>query len=204
MADLNIIKGKVVDMASLALKMWQTTFETFMEHDLDLLSKVLEDENKLNNYEKEIDADLINLVKVTNGQTKQSAVIYADVVGDLELIGDYCKDILERVQIKIEEKLLFSDEAVKEYIVLYNIVEGELKKLVDAFSKDEDCVLKELSKGHKGVNQLVDEYRKKHTERMIEGICSPMGCNMYLNILDFTAEVYHHVKNIARNLAKLK
>jgi len=24
-----------------------------------------------------------------------------------ELIGDYCKDILERVQIKIEEKLLF-------------------------------------------------------------------------------------------------
>lgn len=204
MADLDTIKDKVVEMASLALKMWQTTFETFMEHDLDLLAKVLEDENRLNNYEKEIDMDLINLVKVTNGQTKQSALIYADVVGDLELIGDYCKDILERVQIKIEEKLLFSDDAVKEYIVLYNIVEGELKKLVDAFSKDEICVLKELSKGHKGVNNLVDDYRKRHTERMIEGICSPMGCNMYLNILDFTAEVYHHIKNIARNLAKLK
>jgi phosphate:Na+ symporter len=204
MADLGTIKGKVVGMASLALKMWQTTFETFMEHDLDLLAKVLEDENRLNNYEKEIDADLINLVKVTNGQTKQSAVIYADVVGDLELIGDYCKDILERVQIKIEEKLLFSDDAVKEYIVLYNIVENEFKKLVDAFSKDEACVLKELSKGHRGVNNLVDDYRKRHTERMIEGLCSPMSCNMYLNILDFTAEVYHHAKNIARNLAKLK
>ncbi|MFH1398388.1 MAG: PhoU domain-containing protein [Candidatus Omnitrophota bacterium] len=204
MADLETIKGEVVKMAFLTLKMWQTTFKTFMEHDLDLLAEVLKDEDRLNNYEKEINTGLINLVKATNGQTKQSAVIYADVTGDLELIGDYCKDILERVQIKIEERLLFSDEAVKEYIALYNIVENELKKLVDAFSKDEVGVLKELSQGHKGVNNLVDDYRRRHTERVIEGVCSPMSCNMYINMLDFTAEVYHHTKNIARNLAKIK
>ncbi len=204
MEQLNEIRNKIIEMAKLSLKMWQTTFQTFMEHDLDLLAEVLKDEDRLNNYEKEINTELINLVKATNGETKQSAIIYADVAGDLELIGDYCKDILERVQIKIEEKLLFSDETVKEYIVLYNIVENELKKSVDAFSKDELCVLKELSKGHKGVNNLVDDYRRRHTERMIEGLCSPISCNMYLNILDFTAEVYHHTKNIARNLAKIK
>lgn len=204
MLDLNSIKGKVVEMASLALKMWHSTFQTFMEHDLDLLAKVLEDENRLNNYEKEINRQLIDLVKATNGEVKEDAILYAEVVGDLEIIGDYCKDILERVEIKIEERLLFSDEAVKEYIVLYNKAEEELKNLVDALSKNEFCILKELSKGHKEVNNLVDEYRKRHTKRMIEGLCSPMSCNMYLNILDFTAEVYHHTKNIARNLAKIK
>ncbi|MBU0502780.1 MAG: PhoU domain-containing protein [Candidatus Omnitrophota bacterium] len=204
MEQLNEIRNKIIEMAKLSLKMWQTTFQTFMEHDLDLLAKVLEDEDKLNNYEKEINHQLVDLVKVTNKEVKQDAILYSEVAGDLELIGDYCKDILERVEIKIEEKLLFSDETVKEYVVLYNKVEEELNNLVDALSRNELCVLKELSKGHKGVNNLVDVYRKKHTERMIDGVCNPIGCNMYLNILDFTAEVYHHTKNIARNLTKIK
>jgi hypothetical protein len=48
------IKKKLADMAALALKMWQETNRAFMEHDLDVLAGVLLDENKLNDYEKEI------------------------------------------------------------------------------------------------------------------------------------------------------
>jgi phosphate:Na+ symporter len=175
-----------------------------MEHDLDLLAKVLEDEDRLNGLEKEIDRQLIDSVKSTNGRTKQNAVLYVDVAQDLELIGDYCKDILERVQIKIEEKLLFSEEIVNEYIGLHRSIGKELEKLVDALTKDELCVLKDLSRGHKELDNLVDGYRKNQSRMMIEGLCSPMACNMYINMLDFTAEVYHHTKNIARNLAKIR
>jgi len=205
MQEISSIKKKITEMSVLALKMWRMTHKTFMEHDADLIAGILEDEHKLNNLEKEITSDLVALGRVSAVETeKANALIYADVVGDLELIGDYCKDILERVQIKIEERLLFSEEAVKEYEDLYRKTEDALKEIVCALERDNLDLVKTVLKKEEHIDSLVDEYRARHNQRLIEGICSPIACNMFLNMLDFTAAVYYHAKKIARNLLKLK
>lgn len=205
MQEPNDIKKKIADMSKLALSMWQMTNQAFMEHDLGLLSRVLEDENKLNNLEKEITSELVRLSRATSSKSEKSqAIILADVVGDLEMIGDYCKDILERVQIKIEEKLLFSDEAVKEYEDLYHKTEDALNQVVCALERNSLGLAKEVLKSEKHIDSLVEEYRKRHDQRLIDGICSPIACNMFLNMLDFTAQIFHHTKTIANNLLKLK
>ena len=205
MQDLNSLKVKIADMSSLVLKMWQNTFRTFMDHDMELLSSVLDDEHKLNDLEKEITEGLVQAARGSSKkQDKANAVIYADVTGDLELVGDYCKDILERVQIKIEEKLLFSEEAVGEYENLYRKTEEALQEIVNALNKDDLALVKEVFKHDEHIDNLVDEYRSRHNQRMIDGICSPMACNMFLNMLDFTAAIYYHAKKIARNLLKIK
>jgi phosphate:Na+ symporter len=205
MSDLLNIKIKITDMSKTALKMWQATHETFMEHDADLIPGILEDENKLNNLEKEITSDLVVLSKVTSDEKiKQHLIIFAEVVQDLELIGDYCKDILERVQIKIEEKLLFSEDAVQEYGVLYKKALDALNEITYALERDNFSLVKVVLKNEQHIDKLVDEYRKKHNERLMRGVCSPIACNMYLNMLDFTAAVYYHAKKIARNLLKIK
>jgi len=205
MQELNDIKKKITDMSRLALSMWQMTNRAFMEHDLDLLSRVLKDENKLNNLEKEITSELVALSRATSKkEEKNKAVILADVVGDLEMIGDYCKDILERVQIKIEEKLLFSDEAVGEYEDLYHKTEEALDEIVCALDKNSFSFAKEVIKKEKHIDSLVTECRARHDQRLINGICSPIACNMFLNMLDFTAQIFHHTLAIAKNLLKLK
>jgi len=205
MQSLNEIKEKVASMAGLALKMWEDTHQSFIDHDLELLSKVLSEENKLNKLEKELTAQLVEFSrKIEDKEQAGEAIAYADVVGNLELIGDYCKDILERVQIKIEERLLFSDEAVEEYEELYRRTKNALKEVVAALVKDDFRDIKEVLKKEEHIDTLVDEYRKKHNQRMIDGVCSPMACNMFLNMLDFTAAVYYHAKKIAKNLIKIK
>ncbi len=205
MQDINSIKREIAGMSKLCLKMWQVTHQAFLEHDMDLLSAVLEDENKLNNMEKEITSRLIELGRHSSKQTEKArALIYADVVGDLELIGDYCKDILERVQIKIEENLLFSDEAVKEYEDLYLRAETALGEIASALDKNDLKLLHKVLKNEEHIDSLVDGYRRRHNQRLIDGSCSPLACNMFLNMLDFTAAVYYHAKKIARNLLKIK
>ena len=199
------IKKKVANMAELALSMWQMTFKAFMDHDLELLAKVLEDENKLNDFEKMLTNELIEAGQgLKKADEKKAVITYVEVVEDLELIGDYCKDILERVQIKIEEKLLFSDDAVKEYIELYNRSEAALREVVRALEKDDLGILNEVLKNQEHIDTLVDEYRSRHNERLINKLCSPFSCNMFLNMLDFTAAIYYHTKKIARNLLKIK
>ena len=205
MQALDNIKKKVIEMSKLALRMWQATNQAFMEHDLGLLSKVLEEENKLNNLEKEITSDLIELSRLTSNQAERArAIVYADIAGDLELIGDYCKDILERVQIKIEEKLLFSDDAVKEYEDLYHKTEEALNEATCVLERPNLTLGESALKDTEYLDGLVDEYRARHNQRLIDGICSPLACNMFLNMLDFTAAVYRHAKKIAKGLVKIK
>lgn len=204
MPELNTIKAKITEMSKLALKMWQTTHLTFIEHDADLISPILQDENRLNDLEKEITSLLIEHNKTASGAQERAAIpFYAEVVEDLELIGDYCKDVLERVEIKIQEKLLFSEEAVKEYEELYRRTEDALKEVTSALERGSFSAVKGVLRKDEHIDTLVDLYRKRHNQRMIEGLCSPMACNMFLNMLDFTAAVYYHTKKIAKNLLKL-
>jgi phosphate:Na+ symporter len=205
MSDLYKIKSQIAGMSKLCLAMWQDTHTAFMEHDLEILASVLEQEVKLNALEKELTISLVEFGRTARAKADKSGVlIYTDVVADLELIGDYCKDILERVQIKIEEKLLFSDDAVKEYAELYQKTEAAIKEVVEALDKDNPSLVKKVPKGEGHIDKMVDEYRRRHNQRLLDGICSPMACNMFLNMLDFTAAVYYHAKKIARNLLKIK
>ena len=201
----NNIRTEINKMANLALAMWQATFQAFMEHDLDILSRVLDDEHALNDLEKAIASQLAALGPTISSEAEKSnALLFADIVGDLELIGDYCKDTLERVQIKIEEKLLFSEDAVKEYTELYRITESGLRDIVMALEKDDFSLLQGVMKDKGHIDTLVEEYRARHNQRLLDGVCSPIACNMFLNMLDFAAAVYYHAKKIARDLLKIK
>jgi len=205
MSDLASLKKEVAVMSQVALKMLKLTHEAFMEHDAKLIAQALEEEDRLNLLEKEITTGLIEFGRTqAKPQERLIVVVYTDTVGDLELIGDYCKDILERVEIKIAEKLLFSEEAVAEYNELYGITENALAEIAKALEKNDFSLLHEVLKKEEHIDGLVDVYRMRHNQRMIDGVCSPMACNMFLNILDFTAAIYYHTKKIARNLLKIK
>jgi len=205
MVNLDSIKEKVNQMARSASSMWQLTYDAFIEHDVDLITKALEEENKLNALEDEVNQEIIDLGKAPcPKEEKARLIVWANISADFELIGDYCKDILERIQIKIEEKLLFSEGAVNEYKDLYNKTKGALDEVVFVLEKDNPALVKEVLRKEEHIDSLVDKYRHNHDQRMLAGECTPMGCNMFLNILDFTAAVYYHIKKIAKSLLEIK
>jgi len=205
MADLSNIKEKTKEMAGSALRMWQLAYDAFIGHDVDLITAALEEENKINAAQENINSMIVSLSgSHLAEQDRELVAIYANIAADFELIGDYCKDILERVQIKIEEKLLFSEEAVAEYTELYNKAKSSLEEVVFALEKDNPGMVKEVLKREEHIDSLVDKYRNEHNQRLVDGKCTPMACNMYLNMLDFTAAVYYHIKKIAKNLLKIK
>jgi len=205
MQGLSEIRLRINEMSRLALFMWQNTYKAFMEHNLDLFSEILDKENKLNELEKEIIKALAELGRNSSKpEEKERVTFYVDIVGNLELIGDYCKDILERVQIKIEEKLLFSDDAVKEYSELYRKTEEALQEVVYALDKDKPVLAGDVLDNAGQIEGLLNQYRRLHDQRLIDGVCSPMACNMFLNMLDFTGQIFQHTKSIAENLLKLK
>jgi len=205
MEDLANIRKEINQMAELTLSMLKTTFEGLMEHDLALLANVLEDEQRLNDMEKNITLSLIGISKgKITAMDKKNIMLLTNIIADLEEIGDYIKDMIERIEIKIEEKLLFSNEALDEYKHLYTVVETALSDAVNSLKNNDRNFARRLLCDEEHVDNLVEKYRDAHAQRLISGICDPRGCNMFLNLLDFTAQVFHHTKLIAKNILELE
>ena len=204
MEDLINIRKEINQMAELALSMLKATFAGFIEHDLDTLSKVLKDEQKLNGMETTLTFSLVELSKTKIATVdKKKIVSFTNIIADLEEIGDYIKDMIERIEIKIQERLLFSDEALDEYKHLYTVVETALSDAVNSLKNNDKNFAKRIlcDEGH--VDNLVQKYRDAHAQRLVSGVCAPRACNMFLNLLDFTAQVFHHTKVIAKNILEL-
>jgi phosphate:Na+ symporter len=204
MEDLTALKEEINKMATLALSMLKNTFDGFMKHDSEILAGVLKDEERLNDTERNLTSSLVAISKGKDAD-KKNIMLLSNIVEDLEEIGDYIKDMIERIEIKIEEKLLFSDDAVDEYKHLYNVVETELSDVEKALRmNDKNFARRVLCSVENHVDNLVQKYRETHTQRLVAGICLPRACNMFLNLLDFTAQISHHTKAIAKNILELK
>ena len=203
MENLISIREKINQMASLALSMLKNTFTGLMQHDLDILSAVLKDEERLNEMEKALTLSLADISKAASPAEKKNIMLLANIVGDLEEIGDYVKDMIERIEIKIEEKLLFSDEALNEYKHLYNVVETELEDLDKALTLNDKNFAQRVLCSREHADTLVEKYKDAHAQRLVLGVCIPRACNMFLDLLDFTAQISRHVKAIAKNISGL-
>ena len=205
MENLVSIREKINEMAKLALSMLKATFDGFMQHDLDILANVLKDEQRLNDMEKAITLSLIDISKnkITDSD-KNNITHLAKIVEDLEEIGDYIKDMIERIEIKIQEKLFFSEEALAEYRHLYGVVETALYNIVNSFKLNVSSFSQMVLSAKEDTDNLIEKYRDAHTQRLISGICDPRAGNMFLDLIDFMGQIFHHVKSIARNILELK
>jgi phosphate:Na+ symporter len=205
MEDLILIREKINEMAGLALSMLRNTFDGFMKHDLEILSCVLKDEERLNEMERAITLSLIDISKgkVTE-KDKKNIVLLTNIVGDLEEVGDYVKDMIERIEIKIQERLLFSEEALVEYRHLYATVETALSNINNSLKLNDNNFSNMVLCGKEDVDKLIEKYRDAHTQRLLSGICDVRSGNMFLNLLDFTGQIFHHARSLAENILGLK
>ncbi|MDP3143049.1 MAG: PhoU domain-containing protein [Candidatus Omnitrophota bacterium] len=205
MKNLTNIRSQIKEMSKLTLSMLKNTYDGFVKHDLDILSAVLKDEDRLNEMEKVITLFLIDVSREKpTAAEKKNIVFFTNIVADLEQIGDYIKDMIERIEIKIEEKLLFSDEALEEYKHLYDLVETELADADKSLRMNDRNYAQRVLCDGQHADVLVGKYRQAHAKRLMAGVCDPRTGNMFLNLLDFTAQISRHTKSIVRNILALK
>lgn len=203
MNGLAEVKKDIVKVTRLLEEMFETTQEGFMKNKLEPLKEVLRKEESVNELERQI-VDLI-------AQLSESGLLASDqkrlrslmeVIGDLERIGDLCEDIVERVEIKIWEKLYFSDEAVKEYSELYSKVKVVLEQVFEGLTEANEEMAKKGIKSAKEIPRLVEKFKRAHSERLIKGICTPRAANFFVDMLEFMEQTSSHAIRIAKEVKK--
>ena len=193
--NIGDIRSKAFGMADIVSDILGLVEKGFMENKDSYLSEAMAKEEGLNDLEKSLTNSILDLSAA--GDKKELSIL-AQAVAALERMGDEAASIIERIEVKVAEKLMFDEMSVAQFMETYNVMKKSVEMMRD-FLKYHDSAIKQrvIDNGFQ-VKELVERYRKEHADRLVQGIGTPLGANMYFDMLDFTGNLARHSSNVVK------
>jgi len=103
--ELAALKEKVVDMGEVAQAMIQQSMKALVDRNASLIQEVLQNEEKLDHFQIEIDNDAIRILAIMSPVAfdLRFILMVARINTELERVGDLCVNLCESVQLLLTE-----------------------------------------------------------------------------------------------------
>ncbi|MFA6320961.1 MAG: PhoU domain-containing protein [Candidatus Omnitrophota bacterium] len=194
--DINEIKLNSVSMADKVYEILNLIEYGFMKNRMEFLTTALQEETEVNKLERALADNIMTIAKTTPDKKELSSL--AQMVEMLERMGDEATGLIERIEVKVSERLLFSEEAVKQFNETYKTMKDSVQMMREYLRKKDETLKKKIVDNGFRVKEMVENYRREHADRLVRGECTPMGANMYFDMLDFTGNLARHASNIVK------
>jgi len=197
--NIEEIQDKTLLMADKVYGSLLSIGKGFMDNKLEPLAQAIKEEQLVNEIEKVLTKSIIDLSKqAVSLDEKKNLALMEQVVETLERMGDEEANLVERIEIKVVEKLLFSDLGVSEFNETFNAMKRSVEMMIEFLKKRDPALKDRIIDNGFHVKGLVERYRKEHFERLVHGVCTPMAANMYFDMLDFTGNLARHSSSIVK------
>lgn len=187
---MQTLQNEIIAMLKLTKEMLQNTHEGLQKDNKDLLNNVLKTENTVNDYEKKITGELIELSK--HSEKDKRAKTLFQIIRDIERIGDHCEDLVQRIEIKIDEGLTFSEIAQNELNQLFNAVTDIIIEAINVCEKNDKTLLKKIKEEKKEIDSNVKLYISHHFDRLKKGICDPRSGMIFSDLVGILGGIAKH------------
>jgi len=189
---------EVVRMGNVAVENLQSSMDSFLNKDEDLIKKVYEKEELINYLEREITEYLVKLSQKSLSE-KQSEMVTSllHTINDLERIGDHAENIVELAQYRIDHDLLFSEQAIDELKGMFDKVYTSVKTSVGALETGDTEAAKSAMMIEEEIDKIEKQLRTEHIERLNKGVCVPASGTIFLDMISNLERVADHADNIA-------
>lgn len=136
----------------------------------------------------------ISIQKIMEEKEKTEAQKqYLALIPSFQTIGLALENLFNKMETKVELKILFSEKALTEIKELFTTLEEQFRDTKDYIATNNPTLEAEIKAGWEKIFRLVDEYAIIHQNRLITGVCVPQASYLYLDIVD-------SIKRISRGL----
>ena len=194
--DINEIRLKAIAMADKVYEILELVEDGFIKNKMDFLTVALQEEGEVNKMEKLLTENIMSLSKTSVEKAELASL--AQIIEMLERMGDEATGLIERIELKVHEKLLFSEAALKQFNETYKTMKSSVQMMREYLRSGNEALKDTTIKNGLQVKDQVERYRKEHADRLVQGDCTPMGANMYFDMLDFTGNLARHSSNIVK------
>ncbi|MEE0958181.1 MAG: Na/Pi cotransporter family protein [Ruminococcus sp.] len=201
------VENECKRLGELAQKNYKYAMRAFFEHDASLIDKVHKNEKVIDFLTSEITRYIvkINGLDILDSDRKTMGVMYS-AIQDLERIGDHAENIVGHAQEMMDNKVKFSEHAMKELHKLDDLTSKLIEDgltMFNAQSVDFDLA-KRIIEAESSLDSHVKRYKYNHIARMNSGECSAENGTIYLDMLTILERVGDHANNVAFSIPRNK
>lgn len=189
---------EVVHMGQITLANLRRALDAVLTGSLDEIEEVYKVEKTINNMEKMLTEYLIKVdnLSLTEWQKKVVNNLFYSV-SDIERVGDHAENLAEQAEYVVEHKLDFSETGVQDLKRIGTSVLKSFEYAIDARQNGSMDAVRKVSQYEDEVDNLEEEMREKHIERLSAGECVPSAGIVFLDVISNLERVSDHAYNIA-------
>jgi phosphate:Na+ symporter len=198
-------KQEIIRMADEAQTMFDEVTRALKIRNSKKLAKWKDREDVLDNLQKEI-IDFLVKVMQQNIIVEESREITTlmRMTNNIERIGDEIEDIAEALERMIEEKLYFSEMAIQDFMTISSESKKFLTLVFKGIKEENKQIMLEAVKLVNTVNQMTEEMRLSHHDRLVEGACEIDRGMIFIDILNAFEKMGGSCYNVAQAIAGVK
>lgn len=162
------------------------------------IEEVYQVEKSINSMEKIIMDYLIKLdtLSLTENQNKVVNNLFYSI-NDIERIGDHAENLAELAEYITKNNLKFTDVGAADLEVISENVTQALYYALDARKTGSMDSVRKVSQYEDEVDNLEEDMRAKHIERLAQRKCEPSVGVVFLDIISNLERISDHAHNIA-------
>ncbi len=187
-------------MSDIVYDMLKSSIDVFKGDDRQLLERLEREDDKVDLLDREIKLYLTKLSKesLTEEQAERELEIIT-FVSDLENIGDVIdRNLMELAKKKIENRLSFSQEGLKEIIYFHGLVVENFRLGTLTFTTEDRKLAEELLKRKAFIAETEKSLRQAHIDRLHLGLRESIDTSsIHLDILTNLKRINSHITNVA-------
>lgn len=189
---------EVVHMGQITMENVKRALDAVLTGNLDEVSVVYKVEKTINNMEKMLTEYLIKVdnLSLTERQKKVVNNLFYSV-SDIERIGDHAENLAEQAEYMTKHQLDFSETGMQDLEEISGYVMKSFQYAIDARQTGNMDAVRKVSQYEDEVDNLEEELREKHIERLSSGKCEPSSGVVFLDIISNLERISDHAYNLA-------
>lgn len=191
------VRNEIVYMLSVAKKSVIAAVEGLMENNEKKLQKAITYEQATDDLQSEITQYVIELSQreLTPEESQEIPVLLHNV-NDIERIGDHAKNLAEVARTKIDQDIVFSNEATRDMEEMKSELFFMLFETKDAIEQSDVLKATELLDRENRINELQVKMKEAHVDRLNKGACLLKSNFIFLDFIDNIEKIADHLTNI--------
>jgi Na+/phosphate symporter len=121
---------------------------------------------------------------IKKNEKNEEELKYIGMVIPLQTAAQAIENVMEKMAIKVEAKVPFTEKALKEIGTLLIVVYTQLTDAKDYVVTGNPNLKASIRKSMEEIRSLADEYEAVHQNRLIMGVCMPKASYLYIDISD--------------------
>jgi Na+/phosphate symporter len=193
---------RMIRVCQSLIKMLELSFQGFRKHSEEALKEVEKVKDEIRKNSSEL-AHFLILKSSPYEKGKEWAKPYLSMASSFDRMTFNIEGIVDRLKSKVQERILFSDRAVKEINDVFQEAMDLLESLPDLILTQDKLLARHIGEQVRSVFKIANGYSEGHEERLIQGVCTPKSSPIYLGILESLKGIIVHTLEVSGKIVSV-